>query len=104
MCGPVLKLRFPNASYYEWFEQEVVRVVPKAVGSSQRRSLTSKEARELLRIMRARGIKQKHVMDELGLKRMNPSIWLSCRGGTKVDPEVIMRLERWLQSNAAAPS
>jgi len=54
--------------------------------------------------MRARSIKQKHVMDELGLKRMNPSIWLSCRGGTKVDPEVIMRLERWLQSNAAAPS
>jgi len=52
--------------------------------------------------MRARSIKQKHVMDELGLKRMNPSIWLSCRGGTKVDPEVIMRLERWLQSNAAA--
>lgn len=63
------------------------------------RPLTTDEIVRLRSIMSARRLKNVDVMDELGLVRLNPTLWMSLRNGTNVHGDVIERLGVWLTDN-----
>ncbi|WP_146592361.1 hypothetical protein [Puniceibacterium confluentis] len=66
-----------------------------------RRSLNATEIRVIDMIMRARKLSQSQVMDELGLPRLDPSLWMARRRGTTVGPDMLDRLLMWFKANRA---
>ena len=67
----------------------------------QRRALNKVEIALLKRIMRVRGMNESQVMDELGLPRLNASLWHSRRQGSTVSPDMLNRLLKWFGDNCA---
>lgn len=64
------------------------------------RPLTPDELNTLETIMGTRGLSNCDVMDELGLKRLNASIWTAQRRGTQISIDTIERLQDWFRRNA----
>ena len=64
-----------------------------------RRPLTDPEKKAIDHIMKVRNLTTKQVMDELGLRRLDASLWMAHRNGTTVSPDMLSRLNRWLQTN-----
>ncbi|WP_146592460.1 hypothetical protein [Puniceibacterium confluentis] len=52
-------------------------------------------------IMRARKLSQSQVMDELGLPRLDRSLWMVRRRGTTASPDMPDRLMMWFKANRA---
>jgi DNA invertase Pin-like site-specific DNA recombinase len=79
----------------------VTLVPPVTVGPIfERRPLTSQEKNWLFSIMQNRGLSNSQVMDELGMPRLNGSLWMSVSQGTNVSEEMLGRLSGWFQTNA----
>lgn len=66
----------------------------------ERHPLTAEEKNWLLDIMQKRALSTKDVMDELGLPRLNTSIWMSVHQGVTVSTDVLKRLTHWFDANA----
>lgn len=66
---------------------------------TQRRSLSAGEKQVLGLVMKKRNMTQSQVMDELGLPRLDASLWMAVRRGTAVSPEMLERLLSWLRGN-----
>jgi DNA invertase Pin-like site-specific DNA recombinase len=66
-----------------------------------RRPLNGTEINLLRKIMKARDMSESTVMDELGMPRLDPSLWQSRRNGTTVSPDILGRLLKWFSENRA---
>ena len=66
----------------------------------ERRPLTSEEKNWLLGIMQKRALSRCDVMDELGLLRLNGSLWMAIRQGTTVSEDMLERLSNWFEANS----
>lgn len=64
-----------------------------------RRPLTEAEKALLFRIVAKRKVERKIVMDELGLPRLNGSLWMAVRQGTTVSEDMLERLARWFDTH-----
>lgn len=60
-----------------------------------RRPLTEAEKALLLRIIAKRKVATKTVMDELGLPRLDGSLWMAAHQGTTVSGDMLERLANW---------
>lgn len=75
--------------------------VSAATPAPGRRPLTEAEKVLLLRIVDKRKVAKKTVMDELGLPRLDGSLWMAVRQGTTVSDDMLERLALWLDVHAA---
>lgn len=67
---------------------------------SERRLLPAAKARIIV-IMSTRGLRSGDVMDELGFKRLHPSLGHALAQGTRLQPAMVAALEGWLAKNAS---
>lgn len=51
-------------------------------------------------IMARRNLSKSQVMDELGLSRLNVSLWMAIHRGTRMNASIAAALEKWLIANA----
>ena len=58
--------------------------------------------RQIKAIMLRRGMTMGAVMDELGFKRLNPSLGLALRQNSRLQPDMITALEKWIATDLAA--
>lgn len=52
--------------------------------------------------MLRRGMSMGAVMDELGFKRLNPSLGLALRQNSRLQPDMIAALEKWIAADLAS--
>jgi antitoxin component HigA of HigAB toxin-antitoxin module len=56
-------------------------------------------AAQIRTIMDRRGLKMGDVMSEMGFKRLDPSLGNALSGATRLRPDVVNQLEKWLDDN-----
>jgi DNA invertase Pin-like site-specific DNA recombinase len=69
-----------------------------ATPALSRRPLTEAEKALLLQIIAKRKVATKTVMDELGLPRLNGSLWMAVHQGTTVSEDMLERLVNWFDT------
>ena len=73
-----------------------------AMPFSSDRKLSLPGVAQIKAIMLRRGMSMGAVMDELGFKRLNPSLGLALRQNSRLQPDMITALEKWIATDLAA--
>ena len=73
-----------------------------AVPFSSDRRLSLLVVTQVRAIMMRRGMSMGAVMDELGFKRLNPSLGLALSQNLRLQPDMIAALEKWIAADLAA--
>ena len=68
------------------------------------RRLTPSGVAQVQAIMLRRGLKMAVVLDELGFKRLNPSLGLALRQNNRLQPDMIDALKEWIAADLVSTS
>lgn len=101
--------RAEQREFLMWLQSEIKSKLPTSLVSMpstpitiDRRLVPAATAR-IREIMFKRGLKMGDVMAEMGLLRLNASVGMALFQGTRLQPELISKLEDWLSDNAIVP-
>lgn len=63
------------------------------------RKLSPHVVKQINAIMLRRGMTMGDVMDELGFKRLNPSLGMALNRNTRLQPDMLAAVEKWIANN-----
>lgn len=85
-------------AFLDWIGTRATPVASMPVVDAERRLLPTAK-RRIQFIMVRRNLKQGDVMHEMGFKKLNASLGMALNNDTRLDPNLVRSLEKWLDDN-----